>query len=132
MSRTLMVALVALLASACAREGGPPDVAAAPDQGNVVATVGSQPVTQQELDGWIKDQLFEREVADKNPAAQYEIRSNALDSFIDERVLEAEAERRGVSADSVLAQAVQALGPVRFNGFSKQVEVFSVEPAHVV
>jgi len=80
-----------------------PSAATAPP-GEVVATVGGAPITMADLETWIKNDLYERETADKNPSALYELRSDALDRMIADRLLEAEAKKRNLDVQALLAE----------------------------
>ncbi len=78
----------------------------------VVAEIGGTPVTSGELDEWIRDDLFQREVGGKAKAELFEFRSDALDRMIDERILEAEAGKGGVTVEELLTQQVKTGGAV--------------------
>lgn len=77
-----------------------------------VAVLEGEAITQGELDEWIKDELFREQTDDLAAAEVYELRSRSLQGLIDERVLEAEAERSGVSTDELLRREREALGPI--------------------
>jgi protein-disulfide isomerase len=88
-----------------ASEGGAGGKApAAAGSGQVIATVSGEPITLDQLDLWIKDDLYQKTVGSKNPSALYEFRADALDRMIDERLLEAEAQKRGVDTNALLMQ----------------------------
>jgi protein-disulfide isomerase len=97
--------LACLLLGGCAPE-------AARDDSPVVATVDGQSITRAQLDDWIRDQLFEQQVASKNESQQYEARSEALEEMISERVLDAAAATAGVDREGLIEQKVAELGPV--------------------
>ncbi len=78
----------------------------------VVAELGSEKITLTELESWIKDDLFSREMEGKNPSALYEMRSEALERMIGERVLAAEAKRTGKTSEALVQEAVAAVAPV--------------------
>lgn len=101
-------ALLATLGLACSSAR-----MSAPEAGDaLVAEVDGRTVTHAELDGWIKDKLFEREITSKAPAEQYERRSVALAALVDGLVLEAEAERRGITTDELIEQELASGDPV--------------------
>lgn len=78
----------------------------------VVARIGSEDVTLADLERWIKDDLYRREMEGKNAAALFEMRSEALERMIGERVLEAEAKRRGLSREAILNEEMTKAAPV--------------------
>ncbi len=69
---------------------------------SVVARVGSEAITQGQLDAWIKDELWKDQTDNGNALKVYELRSRALDRLIDQRVLQSEAKTRGVDPDHLL------------------------------
>jgi predicted DsbA family dithiol-disulfide isomerase len=67
-----------------------------------LATVGGQPVTEDDLLPSIASKLSAlRDL-------EYQMKKQALENLIDQRLLEAEAERNGISADKFLEQEVDA------------------------
>jgi protein-disulfide isomerase len=77
-----------------------------------VALLDGEAISQGELDEWIKEELFREQTEDLAAAEVYELRSRSLQEMIDERVLEAEADRRGVSTEELLRREREALGPI--------------------
>ena len=71
------------------------------------AHIGDSDVTLAELDAFIKDQLLEQQTGG-DPAALHELRIQQIDNLIGKRLLDAEAERRGVTPDEVLEQEARA------------------------
>ena len=67
-----------------------------------VATVGSDTITQGELDAWIKDELWRSQTDDGNATKVFSLRQRGLDRMIDQRLIDAEAKKRGVSSDQLL------------------------------
>lgn len=78
--------------------------------GEVAAEVDGEAITTDELDAWIKEDLFRRNAS--NPSELFELRQSALDAMIEERLVDAEASKRGISPDQLIEQEVAALGPV--------------------
>jgi protein-disulfide isomerase len=74
-----------------------------------VALLEGEAISQGELDEWIKEALFREQTDDLAASEVYELRSRMLQDLIDERVLEAEAERRGVSTEELLRLEREAL-----------------------
>ena len=77
-----------------------------------VAVLEGKPITQGELDDWIKDQLFREQTDNLAAASLYELRSNSLQDMIDDRIIEAEAKKQGISSDELLKSERAALGPI--------------------
>jgi protein-disulfide isomerase len=78
----------------------------------VVAEIAGKPVTSAELDAWIREDLFQHEMANKGKAELFEFRSDALDRMLDEKVLEAEAEKQKIPVEQLLAKEAQSSGAV--------------------
>jgi protein-disulfide isomerase len=64
--------------------------------------MGGDTVTVGELDTWIKDQLFAQETEDGKEAKLYEVRAQAAENLVAQRLLEAEAKKLGTDADALL------------------------------
>ncbi len=90
----------------------PPQAAPDEEGSQRVALLEGEAITQGELDEWIKDELFREQTDDLAAAEVYELRSRSLQDLIDERVVEAEAERRGVSTEELLRLEREALGAI--------------------
>jgi protein-disulfide isomerase len=104
----LFISCALALSCSAQRDAGETTAADSP----VVARIGDESVTQQELDDWIRDRLFEQEVSSKSSADQFEVRSRALEEMLSRKVVEEEAARRGISAEELVQQEAEALGPV--------------------
>lgn len=78
----------------------------------LVAVLEGESITQDELDEWIKDDLFREQTEDLAPGATYELRSRSLQKLLDERVVDAEAERRGVSTEELMRLEREARGAI--------------------
>jgi protein-disulfide isomerase len=70
--------------------------------GTPVAQIGDQTITQGELDAWIKEELWRSQTDDGNAAKVFSLRQRGLDRMIDQRLIDAEAKKRGVDADRLL------------------------------
>jgi protein-disulfide isomerase len=114
MPRAFAACLLALTALACqpgaAPEPGATTGPAGADGGELAAQVNGTPITVAELDAYIKDELFRSRAP--SPAKLHELRDQFLESLIETRVLEVEAQKRGVSSEQLLNDEVAALGPV--------------------
>jgi protein-disulfide isomerase len=102
----LSLAAVCALAAACGHPAAPVD------EGPVVARVDGEEIRLVDLDGFIKEELFEQEVGSKPASTQHEVREQALERLVESRLLEREAERRGVDVEGLLRSEAEALGPV--------------------
>jgi protein-disulfide isomerase len=115
LQRTVVIAGGVLLGAwlvACQPSPPSGQGASAQDASKTIATIDGQPITQAELDAWIKEDLFRQQTEDSAATELYELRARSLDHLIDERILAAEAKRRGVSTDDVIAAERKALGEV--------------------
>jgi len=90
----------------------PTEHGAGPQDSETVASIDGQPISQAELDAWIKEDLFRDQTEDRAAAELYELRARSLERLIDERILAAEAKRRGVSTEDVLRAERDARGEI--------------------
>lgn len=119
-NRTLTLAgLAALVALAACATGGPrpgqttqTDWPASGTGTRPAATVKGVTITLAELDAWIKEDLFRRELGSDSYSDLYQLRSTALERMIDEQLLAREAESRGLDPAVLLQTKVDARGPV--------------------
>jgi len=110
-------AITALLAATIACSGrdsskSAPGAAATPGGDTVVAKLNGSDIKASALETWIKEDLYKREVADKPESEVYDLRAQAIESLIDERLLADAAKKGGKSPDDYQADQVKALGPV--------------------
>jgi protein-disulfide isomerase len=89
---------LALLAVACARWDGE-------EPSPVIAQGGDISITLTQLDDWVKESLLRERTDGGKPSELYEVRARALDSLIEQRVIEREAEQRGIDVESLLVSA---------------------------
>src|SRR5258706_13258224 len=68
----------------------------------LVATVGGQPIYEQDLLPKLAPKLLELRTQ------EYQMKSTALEELIGQRLLEAEAKKRGLSAEQLLQQEVES------------------------
>jgi protein-disulfide isomerase len=98
---------------ACQTTSAPPPTEAAPAAAApTAAVVDGTPIGLDELDAWIKDELFRQQTRGGDPSRIYTVRREALERMIETRALEAEAARRGLDVDTLVAQELEARGPV--------------------
>ena len=115
MSRLARLGLAAA-ALAAAAVGCEPRQPAAPADASAkveAARLEGQTITVGELDAHIRDQLFEQASEGGDPAKLYEMRSEALDQLIDQRLVEAEAKRRGMSPEDLVKLEAAKAPPVQ-------------------
>jgi protein-disulfide isomerase len=93
----LLFSSVLLLPVCCSAQSSGPAKRA-----ETLATVGGQPITEDEVLPSIGSKL----IAMRN--LEYEVKKQALDNIIDQRLLEAEAKKKGISAETFLEQEVDA------------------------
>ncbi len=102
--RRLPAPFVLLGALACAPGAESPSSSA---DATPVARIAGETITADQLDGWIKDQLFRQASRDGDVAKLHELRSRALEDMIRERLLERAAAKRGVERDALLRQEIE-------------------------
>ena len=93
-------ACLALLLLAC--EGS--------ERSEIAAELNGVVITTAELDTWIKESIFRSQTG--TPAELYKLRERGLEALLQERAIELEASRRGVSPERLIELEVDALGPV--------------------
>lgn len=97
---SFLLALAAALAVACP---APPPAGADPvGDPTVVARIGGEEITAGELDAWIKDELFDRETSNGDPAKLFELRAASLDNLVSKRLIDEAAAARGIDPDALL------------------------------
>src|ERR1700745_3179100 len=93
----LCLACLILSTIAHAQTSDPPKPAKEP-----VATIGGEPIYEDDLQSAVTPKLAQLRTQ------EYQIKRQALESLIDQRLLEAEAKKKGVSTDKFLEQEVDA------------------------
>lgn len=109
-SASLALALVLGLACTPPDDTSPSGASAS----ETAAEFGDTRISLAELDENIRQNLFEEATEGGDAAATYELRSGALDFMINQQLLEAEAEQRGLDVDTLLAAEAEQAGPVEF------------------
>lgn len=110
-----MAALATALSVACSPRDATPQAGKAPvgaSDSEIVAEIGGKPVSARELDEWIREDLYQREVANKGKTELFELRNDALQRMIDEKLLAAEAERQKLQVDELLAREAKPSGEI--------------------
>ncbi len=96
---------LSFLAAACQQGGSSNTVTDTGDTDRTPAgRVGDDEITVGELDTWVKDQLYQRATKGGKETEIYGLRRRAFDQIVGERVLEAEAARRGVEPQALLSE----------------------------
>ena len=98
-------------ARACKPASAPPTAQTAGGS-EVVARLDGTDITQAELETWIKDQLYEREMGDKAAGEVYEANARAIEELISQRILSQAAAKASQTPDEYLKAQSDALGPV--------------------
>ena len=70
-----------------------------------LAVVAGQPIYDDDLLPFVQAQVFQLRVQ------EYEVKSKALENLVNQKLLEAEAKKKGIPAEKVLAQEVDAKVP---------------------
>jgi protein-disulfide isomerase len=104
---TLLLTAVVLALAGCQPK---PEGSESQAGGEVAAEVNGVAITTGELDAWIKEDLFRARA--ENPSALFQLRQAGLRQMIENRVVEQEAEKRGVTEEVLLEQLAAELGPV--------------------
>jgi len=71
------------------------------------AKLGGETIAVADVDAWLKERLFEQVSDDRDPAKLYEIRSEALNDIINERLLEREAAPLGLTPDELIRKEIE-------------------------
>src|SRR6516225_9089429 len=100
MKRYCIVVTTLLLAGVAAAQ-----TSVSASAGASVATINGQPITEDDLAPLIQGQL--RPLREQ----EYQIKRKALESLINQRILEAEAKKRNLTTEQFLAQEVDAKVP---------------------
>lgn len=95
-----MIAVACLWSIAAIAQSPPPSNSSEP-----VAVVGGKPISEEELNAAIEPQLQQL----RNQ--EYEVKKQALDNLINNKLLEAEAQRKGITAEELLKQEVDSKVP---------------------
>src|SRR5262249_23263120 len=106
MRRTFASVSLAAFALGCATLG------TAKKDDPVAARIGDEVITVAELDASIKEDLWKRETNDGNPSRVHDLRISAAKALVGRRALEAEAKKRGLTADAMLEEEWKKLPPV--------------------
>jgi len=113
--RAPVAAFLLLLPLACQQPQEPERAGAgdeAAESSEVAARIGGVAIGVDEVDAFIKEQLFVEHTRNRSPANLFEARQEALEDLINERVLEGEAAKRGISVTELVEQEAAAQGPV--------------------
>src|SRR5262245_12452464 len=100
MRRFVPLLAVLVLAASCKRSAGPVNPAPSPPPEGTVAEVDGTPITAAELEERVGNRLA------RIRQEEYETRKQALDEIITDRLLAAEAKRRGLSVPDLLRDEV--------------------------
>lgn len=95
----LPLSLLLAGANGCETPGAP-----AADEGDPTpaARLDGEAITIGSVDAWIKEELFRQATEDGDEAKLHELRSQAVNNIINERLVEAEAKVRGLTAEEMM------------------------------
>ena len=86
----------------------PEDDAATP----VAARINDRAITFDELDDYIREELFLRATSQREPAKLYEVRSQAILRLLDKQIVEEAANAANLSPEEYLTQQIEAAGGI--------------------
>jgi len=114
--RPLLLAFGLLLGLGCApaqQDDAAPgtDTAQGGTGGEVVATLDGDEIDEAELEAWIRDQLYEDAIRGKGEHELHAFRSENLRRMAAMRLIEAEADRRGVEPQALYGEVVSGVEP---------------------
>jgi protein-disulfide isomerase len=110
---TIITLALAFGALACQRQDGASSTASGPaTQTVVVAQLDGRDITAAELETWMKDDLYKREIDGKPAGEVYEAQAEAIDSLVDEALVANAAKRAGQTPDAFMKAQEDLLGPV--------------------
>lgn len=78
----------------------------------VVANLNGRDIDAAELEGWMKDNLYKREMANKPAGEIYEEQAQAIDAMVNELLVADAAKQAGQTPEAYLEAQALALGPV--------------------
>ncbi len=119
------VACVAAITSVAALGGCTRKLPQTPES-PTAAVVGERTITLEEVDGAIKQELFDRSFPADDPSRLFDAREAALDQIVDEEVVRQAAAGSGLEPDAWLARETEARYPVG----DAEVDAFWKEYAH--
>ena len=110
--RRRSIILVALLLSGIGCQPQGAGSSATAGDTDVVAQLNGRDISAAELESWMKDDLYEREVQGKPAGEVYEAKTEAIDRMVNEQLVADAAKQAGQSSEAFLDAQVLALGPV--------------------
>jgi protein-disulfide isomerase len=78
----------------------------------VIAEVGGEAITLDQLDDFVKQELLDQQTQGGSPSRLYELRSGALDRLLQRRAIEQAAAARGVDVETLLTETSDEMGPI--------------------
>lgn len=97
------LALSAFVLAACQPPSAPETPAGGADA-RIAGTIGDTEITVDELDAYIKDELFRRAARGEKESELYKLRQREFQRMASDRVLEAEAATQGIEPEELLAR----------------------------
>ncbi len=110
--RSIIPLALALAALGCQRQDAGSSTSGDTAASAVVAELNGRKITAGELEAWMKDDLYKREIEGKAAGEVYEAQTQAIDSMVNDLLVQEAAKKAGQTPEAYLAAQEQALGPV--------------------
>ena len=110
--RPIIPLALLLSALACQQQDAGSSGPATAAQAAVVAQLNGRDISAAELETWMKDNLYKREIEDKPAGEAYEAKTEAIDAMVNELLVGDAAKQAGQTSEAYLNAQVLALGPV--------------------
>lgn len=109
---TIITLALAFGALACRGQDGASSTASGPAAKTVVAQLDGRDISAAELETWMKNDLYKRELEDKAAGEVYEAQAAAIDALVTETLLENAAKKAGQTPEAYMKAQEELLGPV--------------------
>jgi len=110
--QTIIALALALAALGCQRHDAGSAASTNPAQSMVVAQLNGRAISAGELETWMKNDLYNREIEGKPAGEVYESQTQAIDSMVNDLLVDEAAKKAGQTREAYLTAQEQALGPV--------------------
>lgn len=110
--RRIVPLALALSALGCQRQDASTTATTAASPSAVVAQLNGRDISAAELETWMKDDLYNREIEGKPAGEVYEAQAQAIDGMLNDLLVADAAKKAGQTPEAYLTAQEQALGPV--------------------
>ncbi len=110
--RSLIPIALLLGSVSCQQQDAGNSAPAAKAPSDVVAELNGRSIDAAELEDWMKDNLYKREMENKPAGEVYEEQAQAIDAMVNERLVADAAKQAGQTSQEYLEAAALALGAV--------------------